>query len=392
MSEHRPSGAARLAREVDTDPVGSLWRAAQLFRFLAFLYALGFQIAVNADLVHRAAAWTLFGVLAAWSLVCGIAYYVGFGRNRYWVTAEVLVVCGLMLSTSYVADTSWALANQTWPTTLWATDAVISAAILAGPVWGIVSGLIVGGTSAFVKGGINLDFGHNATIIVIVATGMALGLAAMIARRAQTALTRAAAIAAATEERERLSREVHDGVLQVLALIAKRGREIGGSTTELADLAGRQERALRRLISDSATDIDVAAETADLRTALLGFAGERVAVSGPSEPVVVSAPLAQAVCAVVANVVDNVGHHAGVGAHAWVLLEDLDDEVVVSIRDDGVGIAPGRLAEAVAQGRMGISKSIVGRVESLGGTAVLESAPGAGTEWELTIPVERGMP
>ena len=65
---------------------------------------------------------------------------------------------------------------------------------------------------------------------------------------------------------------------------------------------------------------------------------------------------------------------------------------MVSVRDDGVGIAPGRLPEAVADGRMGISQSIVGRIEALGGTAVLDTGPDMGTEWELTVPVTGGSP
>ncbi|WP_124708889.1 MacS family sensor histidine kinase [Gordonia insulae] len=384
-----PSRAAQLAKAADTDPVGPLWRAAQLFRFLSYLYALGFQIAINDDLLRDDLAWALFGVLTAWTLASGIAYYVGFGRNRWWVAADVLVACGMMLSTSYVATESWAFNNQTWPTTLWAVNAVIAVALLAGPIWGIAGGLLVGGTSAFVKGAFDLNFGRNATIIIIVATGMAVGLAAVIARRAHAVLVQAAGIAAATEERERLSREVHDGVLQVLTLIAKRGREIGGATTELAQLAGEQERALRRLISDAADDIGVDRTTTDLGAILRAFAAERVSVSAPASAVPVDAAIAAQIRAVVTNALDNVGHHAGGGARAYVLLEDLGDRVVVSVRDDGVGIAPGRLEEARRQGRMGISTSIVGRVESLGGTATLDSAPGAGTEWELTIPVER---
>ena len=54
------------------------------------------------------------------------------------------------------------------------------------------------------------------------------------------------------EERDRLSRQVHDGAIQVLALVSRRGREIGGETAELAELAGEQERALRRLVSSAA--------------------------------------------------------------------------------------------------------------------------------------------
>ena len=73
-------------------------------------------------------------------------------------------------------------------------------------------------------------------------------MAARTARRAHDELQRAAQLAAALEERERLSRQVHDGVIQVLALVARRGHEMGGATAELAELASEQERALRRLV------------------------------------------------------------------------------------------------------------------------------------------------
>ncbi|MEO5662449.1 MAG: ATP-binding protein, partial [Nocardioides sp.] len=60
-------------------------------------------------------------------------------------------------------------------------------------------------------------------------------------------------------------------------------------------------------------------------------------------------------------------------------------EVVVSVRDDGPGIPAGRLESAVAEGRLGVSESIRGRISDLGGTATLDTGP-HGTEWELTIP------
>ncbi|WP_172827142.1 ATP-binding protein, partial [Mycobacterium asiaticum] len=88
----------------------------------------------------------------------------------------------------------------------------------------------------------------------------------------------------------------------------------------------------------------------------------------------------------VGNALDNARAHAGPDARVFVLLEDLGDKVAVSIRDDGVGIAPGRLEEAVAQGHVGISKSIVGRLMSLGGSAELHTDSGEGTEWELIVP------
>ena len=89
------------------------------------------------------------------------------------------------------------------------------------------------------------------------------------------------------------------------------------------------------------------------------------------------------------NALDNVRLHAGPDARAYVLLEDLGDSVTVSIRDDGIGIAAGRLEEAASQGRLGISKSIVGRLMSMGGTAQLHTELGEGTEWELSVPNRR---
>ncbi len=78
----------------------------------------------------------LFAVLLGWSAACAVAYLQGFGRRPAWVLAEIVVVVTLMLSTDWWRRTSGSLDNQSWPTTLWATNATISAAILAGPVPG----------------------------------------------------------------------------------------------------------------------------------------------------------------------------------------------------------------------------------------------------------------
>ena len=76
-----------------------------------------------------------------------------------------------------------------------------------------------------------------------------------------------------------------------------------------------------------------------------------------------------------------------VQAHAWVTLEVFGDHVIAGVRDDGPGIAAGRLDAAYAEGRLGVAQSIRGRVEAMGGEATLITSPGAGTEWEFRIPV-----
>lgn len=370
------------------DPTTPLWRAAQLFRLLSCLYALGFNVAINSDLRHPAAGWLLFTLLIGWSAVCAVAYLRGFGRRPAWVLAEVAVVLLLMLSTEVIASAQWAHNNQTWPTTLWASNATISAALQFGPTGGMLTGVAVTATSEFVKGYINVNLGRNATVIVELAVGLTLGLAARTARRAHDELQRAARLSAALEERERLSRQVHDGVIQVLALVAKRGREIGGRASELATLAGEQERALRSWVTstDMEAELKTGRETVDLRALLRRREADGVSMSLPGTSVPLPGGAADELDAAVGNALDNVRAHAGPGARAFVLLEDLGDSVTVSIRDDGVGIAAGRLEEAVGQGHIGISKSIVGRLVALGGSAELHTDVGEGTEWELSVP------
>jgi signal transduction histidine kinase len=358
-----------------------------VFRLLSCVYALGFQFTINPDLEHPIAGWLLCGALLAWSAACAAAYLQGFGRRPSWVGAEIVVVVALMVSTALIASDRWVLDNQSWPTTLWATNATISAAILLGPVAGMLAGLVVMAASAVLKGYVHIDLGRNATVVVEVAVGLAVGMAAQTARRAHTELQRATRLAAALEERERLSRQVHDGAIQVLALVARRGREIGGDAAQLAQLAGEQERALRRLVSTGQADPG-GGSTVDLSALLRRRASDRVSVSVPAGPVLLATKVADELYAAVCNALDNTDMHAGPDAHAFVLLEDLGDSVTVSVRDDGVGIAEGRLAEAVEQGRVGIAKSIVDRVTWLGGHTRLTTGPGSGVEWELTVPRE----
>jgi signal transduction histidine kinase len=164
----------------------------------------------------------------------------------------------------------------------------------------------------------------------------------------------------------------------------RRGTELGGEVAELGRLAADQEAALRALVQRRANASPVGSE--DLAGALSSLQSGLVTVSVPGSPVVMAADVVSEVLAVVSTCLDNVRVHVGEGAAAWVALEDRADQVVVSIRDNGPGIPPGRLEVARAEGRLGVSESVQGRVSDLGGTADLVSAPGQGTEWEITLP------
>jgi len=82
------------------------------------------------------------------------------------------------------------------------------------------------------------------------------------------------------------------------------------------------------------------------------------------------------------------GEHAN-ATRATVFAEALDGELVISIRDDGGGFDydESRLSR---DGKLGLLKSMKGRIEALGGSMRVHSAPGRGTEVEFRVPVRRG--
>jgi signal transduction histidine kinase len=221
-----------------------------------------------------------------------------------------------------------------------------------------------------------------------VATALAVGYAATVLRRSSDRLRQAIELRAALAERERLARSIHDGVLQVLAQVRRRGAELGGPAAELGSLAGEQEVALRTLIVTGPPEQRPLGQ-GEVTARLAALATPRVTVSTPATPVLLPTHTATELVAAVEAALANVRVHVARDAPAWVLLEDLGEQVVVSVRDDGPGIPAGRLAAAEAEGRLGVSRSIQGRIESVGGTARCESGPGLGCEWTFEIPVRR---
>jgi signal transduction histidine kinase len=80
----------------------------------------------------------------------------------------------------------------------------------------------------------------------------------------------------------------------------------------------------------------------------------------------------------------NAAKHAGV-ARVDVYAEVGAEWVEVFVRDRGCGFDPA----AVAADRRGVRGSIVDRMERHGGSAVIRSAPGAGTEVRLAMPLKQ---
>ena len=86
----------------------------------------------------------------------------------------------------------------------------------------------------------------------------------------------------------------------------------------------------------------------DLCAALAATPRATVTVVAPADPVLLDRGLADELAAAVDAALDNVRRHAGDGARAWVLVDDLGEEVLLTVRDNGVGVPQERMDEAGA--------------------------------------------
>jgi signal transduction histidine kinase len=356
------------------------WAGLDIFRPIAALYAGQLAYRRHEEMLRPWLAFVIIAVMLAWSVA------MLFYRRRTLTTtvAEIAIaVAGIAASRFVDSPESIAAGVATVPN-FWPAGSVLGAAVLLGVRGGILAAVVIGLADlvavGFVPTAATL---HN--IVLLLLLGGLFGLAVDLAREGQQRLEAVLAEQERLKERERLSRAVHDGVLQALAYINRRGAQLGPEGAELAALAAEQERSLRELITTSHGG-SLAKGTNDLRAGLLSLEAERVSVVTPAEPVVVPRAVADEVVAAVEAALNNVSRHAGPDAQAWVLLEGSRDGLRVTVRDTGVGMEPGRLAEAAAQGRLGASAAIRSRVEDLGGTVTWRTRPGGGCTVVMDLP------
>ncbi|MEH1168539.1 DUF5931 domain-containing protein [Micromonospora sp. CPCC 205539] len=367
-----------------------LWRALTVFRLASLAYVCVLAVRDADRYAHPFVAGALILLMIVWTGATAVGYARPAGRRWPLLLADLGVVLAIVLATPWVVGRA-ALATGV-PTlgVAWMAGPVLAWAVSGGRRRGTVAALLVAGADLATRERI----GHSSFtgLILMLLAGVVVGHVARLAVTAEERLQHAVELEAATRERERLARDIHDSVLQVLALVQRRGAHLPGEAGELARLAGEQEAALRALIAGAAQAgaVDLAgadpdgAGAVDLRALLGRYASPAVSLSAPATPVPLPRQVARELAAATGAALDNVGRYAG--GRAWVLIEDEGATVTVSIRDEGPGIPAGRLAEAAAQGRLGVTQSIRGRVTDLGGTVRIVSAPEAGTEIELTVP------
>jgi signal transduction histidine kinase len=172
---------------------------------------------------------------------------------------------------------------------------------------------------------------------------------------------------ARADERADLAARVHDSVLQTLTLIQK-------NPDDARRLARRQERELRSWLYPSVASGTLADAVDRAAAEIEEVHGVRVEVVHTGD-----APLDERTNALVLaarEAMANAARHAGV-EEISVFVEPS----AVYVRDRGRGFDPG----AVAADRQGLAESIRGRMERVGGTATITTAPGEGTDVELKL-------
>lgn len=368
--------------------VEQMWRVVAVFRVVTLAYAAFLIVRDHGHYLHPAAGLGALAVMFAWTVVTVIAYSRPGGRRTWLIGADVAVAAGLVLSTRLILSASQINAGAPTIPASWAAASVLACAVAGGRAGGLAGAMVIVTADIAERQALPQSTFSN-SVLVLIAGGVG-GYVVQLGLRAEAAVDSVARREAAIAERERIARGIHDSVLQVLALVHRRGMEAGGQAAEIGRLAGEQETALRNLIAAGDGEPLPLGEL-DLRTLLSQEISTTVSVVTPAEPVRLGSEAARETASAVRAALDNVRHHGGDSARAWVLVEDERDQVTVTVRDDGPGIPAGRLEEAAADGRLGISQAIRGRIRDLGGSVGITSAPGTGTEVRLHVP-RRGEP
>lgn len=284
------------------------------------------------------------------------------------VLVEFVVAGGVLLADNAVFTAERA---QSLPWA-WPSAVIITAAIFVGSLAGGVTAVALGIASYLGDARNSLeDWGTSASS----KTGLYV-LAAVVASYVAQRLRQAEREIGTARARDEISRTLHDGVLQTLAVVQRRSDD-----PELAALAKQQDQDLR----DFLYGVEPQART--LNSALREVAAEirhrdslQIDVIAAEDLPEMAQRQVEAVAGAVQEALTNVAKHAS-ASKAIVYAEPTDSGgVFCSVKDDGVGFDvattdPGR----------GITGSIKQRMMEAGGRSEFRARPGRGTEVQLWV-------
>jgi signal transduction histidine kinase len=343
-----------------------------VYRGVALAWLVIVLVGSRGDLAHPVIAVLL--VVGAALLTIALSVILWLDARRL-LTAPI-VLTELIYGFALLSLDGWVYQGS-HPLSLgaaWPLAGVLTAGIAAGTVAGCIAGVGMGlGRVVATK----LGAGGTASSFSLISSCVLYAQAGAVAGFATGRLRVAEAQISAARAREEVARTLHDGVLQTLAVVQRRSTD-----PELAALARDQERELREYL------FGIEARHTDLLTRLRATAGRFERHEGATVEVVAldeastDPKVADALAGAVGEALTNAAKH-GRATHVVVYVEPDDDEVFVSVKDDGVGFDPAATSEGV-----GLGRSVRGRLAEVGGRVEIDARPGRGAEVRMWAPVK----
>ena len=232
--------------------------------------------------------------------------------------------------------------------------------------------------------------------------GMVCLLGAMLPFVVNTNISRTLAESATRDERRRLAGEMHDSLAQQLGYLRLHSRmarqvlqagDLAAASAALEDLGHGIDAAY----SSTRESIDALRGERLSRIGLIPALAEHAHEFGHRTGIRTEFRMADGqthfsemaelqILRVVQEAVANVGKHAGAN-ELKIDFETVGRWTTISVCDDGCGFEPGRITSESGGHHVGI-QVMKERVESLGGTVELMSAPGSGTRVVFRVPKE----
>ena len=388
---------------------GAMWRRQQPYWHAVFAIVWTAAVVVtlvdDPGLLGRGPSLVLLGVIAAAYAVLGTRAMTH--RDLRWAVAYQVIAWSALLGIQWVdpSTQAWLLYFTLFPQ-LWA---------MVPTRWAVIGTVLVVTAFSLVRWA-QLDFSSDSLTEILISStismGLSLSLGLFINRivfeaesRAQTIdeLRATQARLAASErdrgvheERERISREIHDTLAQGFTSVVALSRAAQAALARGDTAAARERLALIEHTAsdnlDEARFIVAELTPGHLQSRTLGEALERLGAAVTSEtgmradvrvagnPVPLGGSAEVVILRTAQEALSNVRRHASAARVDLTLTYDDPDEVVLTVRDDGLGFDLDG-----ARSGFGLD-GVQARAAEVGGAVEVLSEPGTGTTLRLVVP------
>ncbi len=292
------------------------------------------------------------------------------------VAVEVAVACALVFGDEFVYD------GAGHPQTLasaWPLAGVMTAGIAFRWRGGVVAGVVIGAAQGMGEWLGPAAWSETDTVSVI-SGAFLYALAGLVAGFVTSRLREAERRISLAQAREEVSRTLHDGVLQTLAVVQRRAKD-----DDIVRLAHEQERELREFLFGVPGTVGGGGDLgARLRAAAARFedryGGTARVVLAPDTPALADRTV-EALTGAVGEALANAGKHGG-ATTVTVFAEPLEGELFCSVKDDGRGFDAATTGEGA-----GLRRSVRARIAEVGGRVEVAGNPGRGAEVRCWVPI-----